>query len=317
MNKEINYHVPILLNECVNALINNTSGIFVDCTLGGGGHTRKILKEIDSQSRLISIDKDIDAINHSLMLKNEYTNFTLIKNDYNNIHTILNDLNINKVDGFLLDLGVSSFQLDNEDRGFSYHFNSFLDMRMDQSSELTAYHIVNTYSEEELAKLILDYSDEKFAKNIAKNIVKVRTTKEIRTSFDLVDIIDKSIPAKIRYAIKGHPAKRTFQALRIAVNNEINPLENTIKEMINRLNNHGRIVILSFHSIEDRIIKNVFKTAINPCTCPPKSPICICGNKPLGKLINRKPIIPSQEEQNINSRAHSAKLRIFERIYNE
>lgn len=306
-------HISVLLNETVNSLNINEDGIYVDMTLGGGGHAKEVLKKLKN-GRLIGIDQDEYAINKSKENLINFKNVIYIKDNYSNIDNILKDLNIDRVDGIYMDIGVSSFQFDDPERGFSYNYNAKLDMRMDREKKLDAYTIVNEFDESELYHIIKNYGEEQFAKNIAKHICIDRKIKKIETTFDLVEIIKKSIPAKMR--VGKHPAKKTFQALRIYVNDELNALENTIDKAVDLLNDKGRLAIISFHSLEDRIIKNKLKLLENPCTCDKRYP-CICGKKPKGIIITKKPIVASNDEIENNNRAHSAKLRVFERIRND
>lgn len=308
------YHIPILLNDVLEYLITDKNGIYFDGTLGGGGHSQKILETINTDGKLIGVDRDLDAINFASNRLKKYSNFKLVHNNFHNFDNILDSLKIDNINGALLDLGVSSHQIDSETRGFSYHINSTLDMRMDASSGITAKEYLNKVEKEEFTKILFNYGDEKWAKNIANNLIEYRKIKPLENTFDLVDIVDKSIPASVRYKIKGHPAKKTFQAVRIAINNEIAPLETTIKNIVNRLLPNGRLCIITFHSIEDRIVKNTFKSLQNPCTCHPKAPICTCNKIQLGKILTSKPIVPSEDELLKNTRSHSAKLRVFERI---
>jgi len=306
-------HVSVLLNETINGLNIKPSGIYVDGTLGGAGHAYEVCKRLDNNARFIGIDQDEDAIKASTDRLKEFSDIvTIVRSNYCNIVEVMKDLGIDKVDGIVLDLGVSSYQLDTTMRGFSYREDAPLDMRMDRRNSLTAKDIVNTYSESELFRIIKDYGEDKFAKNIAKHIVKRREEKPIETTFELVDAIKAAIPMKVRVKT-GHPAKKTFQAIRIELNKELEVLENTLNSMVELLNPNGRICIITFHSLEDRIVKNIFRKCENPCTCPPNFPVCVCGKKSLGKVITRKPIIPSDEEMNVNTRSKSAKLRIFER----
>ena len=306
-------HVSVLLNECIEGLNIKSDGIYVDGTLGGAGHSSVIVQKLDQNGRLIGIDQDEEAIIAATKkLKNYKKNVDIMHNNYVNLYQVLLNLNIQHVDGILLDLGVSSYQLDNKDRGFSYRFDSSLDMRMDTRNELTAREIVNNYSEGELFRVIRDYGEDKFAKNIAKHIVANRANKPIETTFELNEIIKAAIPAKMR-ADGGHPSKRTFQALRIECNRELEVLKEAIDQMIDVLNPGGRLCIITFHSLEDRIVKTAFKKAENPCTCPPSFPVCVCGNASKGKVITRKPILPTEKELLSNSRSKSAKLRIFEK----
>ena len=279
---------------------------------GGAGHSLEIAKKISCNGRLIGIDRDEEAINAAKEKLKDFQNVTYVHDNHDNIKNILKNLEIEKVDGILLDLGVSSYQLDERERGFSYMQEADLDMRMDKSQTLTAKEVVNSYEEATIAKILYEYGEEKFSRTIAKNIVKAREIKPIETTKELVEIIEKSIPKK--YQVKeGHPAKRTFQAIRIEVNDEIKPLENTIKECIECLAPGGRLCTITFHSLEDRAVKNAYIEASGKCTCPPDLPYCVCGNPSLGRIITRKPIIPKEEEQEENSRSKSAKLRIFEK----
>ncbi len=306
-------HISVLLNETVDSLNIKEDGIYVDMTLGGGGHAKEVLKRLKN-GKLIGIDQDEYAINRSKENLKDFNNVIYVKDNYSNIDNILKSLKIERVDGIYMDIGVSSFQFDDPDRGFSYNYNSKLDMRMDREKKLDAYTIVNEFDEKELYHIIKNYGEEQFAKNIAKHICIDREIKKIETTFELVDIIKKSIPAKMRVA--KHPAKRTFQALRIYVNDELNVLETTIDKAAELLKDKGRLAIISFHSLEDRIVKNKFKLLENPCTCDKRYP-CICGKKSKGIVVTKKPIVSSEDEINNNNRAHSAKLRVFERIRND
>ena len=305
-------HKSVLLNECIEGLNINPKGIYVDGTLGGAGHSKEIVKELSNEGILIGIDRDTEALAAAKENLKDYSNVKYVHGNHDDIKEILEDLNIEKVDGILLDLGVSSYQLDERNRGFSYLGSNELDMRMDKTQELTAKIVVNTYKEEDLANIIYEYGEEKFSRNIAKNICIYRKQKEIETTSELVEIIEKSIPKSKQK--DGHPAKRTFQAIRIEVNNEIKPLEKTITDCIEVLNSKGRLCVITFHSLEDRAVKNAFKNALGNCICPKDLPYCICGAKEEGIIINKKPIIASKEEQEENSRSKSAKLRIFEKI---
>lgn len=307
-------HKSVLLNETIESLNVKPDGIYVDGTIGGGGHSYEICKRLGEKGRLIGIDQDADAIEAaSLRLKEFKDKISLVHSNYNNIKSVVNDLGINKVDGIVLDLGVSSYQLDNPERGFTYREDVPLDMRMDRESSMTARDIVNDYSEMELFRVIKDYGEEQFAKNIAKHIVKARSEKPIETTGELNEIIKAAIPAKMREH-GGHPSKKTYQAIRIELNHELTVLENSLDTMIELLNPKGRLSIITFHSLEDRIVKNIFRKNMNPCTCPPDFPVCVCGKKPTGRIITRKPIVPSEEEIAENKRAKSSKLRVFERI---
>ena len=306
-------HTPVLLNETIEGLNIKKDGIYVDGTLGGAGHSIEILKRLDSSKGiLIGLDRDQEAIEAAKQKLSEYTNVIYVHNNHDNIKEILNELNIEKVDGILLDLGVSSYQLDERSRGFSYLGSNELDMRMDKTQRLTAKEVVNNYSEEHLANIIYEYGEEKFSRQIAKNICIQRGKNKIETTDELVKIIEKSIP-KLNPK-EGHPAKRTFQAIRIEVNDEIRPLENTITNSIEALKSGGRLCVITFHSLEDRAVKTAMNRARGMCTCPKEIPYCICGAKVLGKVITKKPIIASDSEQKDNSRSKSAKLRIFEKI---
>lgn len=306
-------HKSILLNECMEGLSIKEDGIYVDGTLGGGGHSFHILERLGERGRLIGIDQDEDAIKAATKRLEAFANkVTIVRDNYEHFQTILSTLSIPKVDGILLDLGVSSYQFDEADRGFSYRFDAPLDMRMDRRQDFTAKDLINNYSEQELYHIIRDYGEDKFARNIAKHIVKEREKKPIETTFELSEIISHAIPMKMRVQ-GGHPAKKTFQAVRIALNRELEVLEESIEGMIKALNQEGRLCIISFHSLEDRIVKKAFRTAEDPCICPKDFPICTCGRKSLGRVISKKAIIPSDLEMEENPRARSAKLRIFER----
>lgn len=304
-------HTPVLLNECIEGLKIKPDGIYVDGTLGGAGHSKEILKRLSSKGLLIGIDRDEDALNAAKENLKEFKNVKYIHGNHDEICEILKKLEIKKVDGILLDLGVSSYQLDERNRGFSYMGDNSLDMRMDKQQKLTAKDVVNDYSEEELADIIFNYGEERFARNIARNICKAREEKQIETTAQLVDIIEKSIPKSKQK--DGHPAKRTFQAIRIEVNNEIKPLYNTVLDSIKVLNEGGRLCIITFHSLEDRAVKNAYVEAQGKCTCPKELPYCVCGYKSFGKIINKKPIEACEKEKQENTRSKSAKLRIFER----
>lgn len=306
-------HKSVLLYETVDQLNIKPDGIYVDGTLGGGGHSYEIASRLSDKGRLIGIDQDEDAIKAaSERLKPFMDRVTIVRNNYCNMDKVLDELSIDKVDGIMLDLGVSSYQLDTAERGFTYNVDAKLDMRMDQRQEVTARDIVNDYSEYDLYRIIRDYGEDRFAKNIAKHIVAARQKKPIETTFELNEIIKAAIPMKVR-ATGGHPSKRTYQAIRIELNRELEILENSIDMMIDRLNKGGRLCIITFHSLEDRIVKVRYKNNENPCTCPPSFPTCVCGKKSKGKVITRKPIIPSEEELEENSRSKSSKLRVFER----
>ena len=305
-------HKPVMLNECIEGLNIKKNGIYVDGTLGGAGHSKEIARALNNTGILIGIDRDQDALTAAKENLKNYNNVKYIHGNHDDIIDILENENIDGVDGILLDLGVSSYQLDERNRGFSYLGENILEMRMDKTQELTAKKVVNEYSEEELSNLIYEYSEERFARKIAFNICKRREEKEIETTKELVEIIEQSIPKSKQN--DGHPAKRTFQAIRIEVNNEIKPLFNTILDCIKCLNTKGRLCVITFHSLEDRAVKKAMLEAKGKCTCPPDLPYCVCGAKSEGKIITRKPIVATKEEQEENSRSKSAKLRIFEKI---
>ena len=308
-------HYSVLLNETIENLNIKPDGIYVDGTLGGGGHAYQVASRLSEKGRLIGIDQDADAIAAAgERLKEFGDKITIIRSNYANMKEELHRIGVEKVDGIVLDLGVSSFQLDTPERGFTYRDeNAPLDMRMDDRQSLTAKDIVNGYSEMDLYRIIRDYGEDKFAKNIAKHIVQERADKPIETTGELTEIIRASIPMKVQVT-GGHPAKRTFQAIRIELNKELEVLQNNLDDMIDLLNPGGRICIITFHSLEDRIVKTNFKRNENPCTCPSDFPVCVCGKKSKGKVVTRKPILPSEEELEVNSRSKSAKLRVFERV---
>ncbi len=319
-------HYSVMLEETIEQLHIKPEGIYVDGTLGGGGHAYEVCKRLTS-GRFVGIDQDEAAIKAagerlSCFCESsgdakesdgsaDLNKVMIIRSNYCNMRSVLQELGIEGVDGIVLDLGVSSYQLDTEDRGFSYRFDAPLDMRMDRRQTLTARDIVNGYSEMELYRIIRDYGEDQFAKNIAKHIVMERAKKPIETTFELNEIIKASIPAKMRQ--NGHPSKQTFQAIRIECNRELEVLKESLEDMIDLLNPGGRLCIITFHSLEDRIVKTAFKNAEHPCTCPPEFPMCVCGKKPKGRVITRKPILPGTEELSVNSRSKSAKLRIFEK----
>lgn len=308
-------HYSVLLNETIENLNIKPDGIYVDGTLGGGGHAYQVASRLSEKGRLIGIDQDADAIAAAgERLKEFGDKITIIRSNYANMKEELHRIGVEKVDGIVLDLGVSSFQLDTPERGFTYRDeNAPLDMRMDDRQSLTAKDIVNGYSEMDLYRIIRDYGEDKFAKNIAKHIVQERAKKPIETTGELTEIIRASIPMKVQVT-GGHPAKRTFQAIRIELNKELEVLQDNLDDMIDLLNPGGRICIITFHSLEDRIVKTNFKRNENPCTCPSDFPVCVCGKKSKGKVVTRKPILPSVEELEVNSRSKSAKLRVFERV---
>lgn len=307
-------HKTVLLHESIDGLNIRPGRVYVDGTMGGAGHSYEICKRLNESGCFIGIDQDGEAIAAGKKKLESFGDMVHIyRQNYEALPDVLAELQLTGVDGILLDLGVSSHQLDTEDRGFSYNVNVSLDMRMDQRQEKTARDIINDYDVDKLYRVIRDYGEEKFARNIARNILRERQNKVIETTDELVEIIKMSIPKKFRIT-GGHPAKRTFQAIRIELNRELEVLNNSLNQMIALLNDEGRICIISFHSLEDRIVKTIFKENENPCTCPPNFPICVCGKKPTGKIITRKPIYPSDEEIQENKRSKSAKLRIFERI---
>lgn len=306
-------HYSVMLNECIDGLNINPNGIYVDGTMGGAGHSSVIASKLSAQGRLVCIDQDEDAIKAgSERLKDYSDRVSIVRSNYLDTKAVLNNLGIEGIDGMLLDLGVSSYQLDQPERGFTYRFDTTLDMRMDTRQELTAKDIVNNYSEMELFRVIRDYGEDKFAKNIAKHIVNARASKSIETTFELNEIIKAAIPAKFR--VDTHPSKRTYQAIRIECNRELEVLKESIDTLIDLLNPGGRLCIITFHSLEDRIVKTAFRNSANPCTCPPSFPVCVCGKVSKGHVVTGKPILPSEEELSVNSRSKSAKLRIFEKI---
>lgn len=306
-------HKSVLLNECIEGLNIKKEGIYVDGTLGGAGHSSYILKCLSNKGKLIGIDRDKDALKTSNEKLKMYSNFVSVHDNYANIKNILNDLEIDGVDGVLLDLGVSSYQLDEASRGFSYMQDAPLDMRMNQEDKLSAYDVVNNYSEEKLADIFFKYGEERYSKSIARNIVKRREQNDIKTTLELVSIIKESVPKKALNE-KQHPAKRVFQAIRIEVNEELVKLKQAIIDIVMSLNNGGRVAIITFHSLEDKIVKHTYEELQGKCTCPSGLPVCVCGYKSYGKIVNKKPIVSSKEELDENPRARSAKLRIFERI---
>ena len=304
-------HYSVLLEETIEGLQIKPQGTYVDGTLGGGGHAYHVCKRL-KEGRFIGIDQDLAAIEAAGKRLEEFgEKVTIVRNNYCNMKTELERLGISKVDGILLDLGVSSYQLDTIERGFSYKYDTDLDMRMDQRQKFSAKDIVNTYSEMELFRIIRDYGEDQFAKNIAKHIVRMRQEAPIETTGQLTEAIKAAIPAKMRQ--NGHPAKKTFQAIRIECNHELDVLRDSLEDMIGLLNPGGRLCIITFHSLEDRIVKSAFKKMENPCTCPPHFPMCVCGKVSMGKVITGKPILPSEKELEENSRSKSAKLRVFEK----
>lgn len=306
-------HKSVLLNETIDALQIKPDGIYVDGTLDGGGHSYEICKRLSDKGRLIGIDQDAAAIEAATERLGEFKDrVTIIRSNYCEMKRQLNSIGVTAVDGIILDLGVSSYQLDTAERGFTYREDVPLDMRMDQRQARTAKDIVNDYSEMELYRIIRDYGEDKFAKNIAKHIVQARQEKPLETTGELIQAIKAAIPMKVR-AVGGHPAKKTFQAIRIELNNELGVLKDSLDDMVDLLNDKGRLCIITFHSLEDRIVKNHFRTSENPCICPKEFPVCVCGRISKGKVITRKPILPGEEELEENSRSKSAKLRVFER----
>ncbi len=305
-------HKSVLLEETIEGLHIKPEGTYVDGTLGGGGHSYEVLRQLNDLGRLIGIDQDEAALAAAGERLKQFRNVEFVRSNYCNIGEILKGLDVKGVDGILLDLGVSSYQLDTPERGFSYMADAPLDMRMDQRESRTAADIVNEYSQNDLFRIIRDYGEDKFAQNIAKHIVAARTEHRIETTGQLVDIIKAAIPMKVQKAA-GHPAKRTFQAIRIELNRELTVLSDSLDEMIDLLLPGGRLCIITFHSLEDRIVKNAFKRNENPCTCPPNFPVCVCNNPSKGTVITHKPILPSEEEMEVNPRSKSAKLRIFEK----
>lgn len=307
-------HVSVLKNECIEGLRIQASGTYVDGTFGGGGHAMEIISRLNGNGRFIGIDQDQDAVENGRARLEPYKNKAqLVRDNFSNISQIMKDLHIVSIDGILLDIGVSSYQLDTGERGFSYMHDAELDMRMDQRNPMTAKRIVAEYSEKELARIIRDYGEERWAARIAQFIVQERNHMPIETTGQLVEVIKKAVPKGARKD-GPHPAKRTFQALRIAVNNELGILEQSIQDMAELLSPKGRLCIITFHSLEDRIVKQTFHKLEHPCTCPPEFPVCVCGKKPSIRVITRKPITPSEEELEMNPRSRSAKLRIIEKL---
>jgi 16S rRNA (cytosine1402-N4)-methyltransferase len=311
-------HKPVMLKECIKSLAIRKDGTYVDCTLGGGGHSKEILKRLGSKGLLIGIDQDEEAIKAATQnlaaanLNGNNAKLIIEKTNFENLDTVIERNNVGNVDGILIDLGVSSHQLDTKERGFSYNYDAPLDMRMDRDKEITAYDILNGKSSQELFEIIRDYGEEKWAKRIAEFIVQRRDENKMNTTFELVDAIKSAIPKKVRRE-GGHPAKRTFQAIRIYINNELEILSKALLKAVNLLNEKGRLVIITFHSLEDRLVKNAFAKFKDPCECPKSFPVCVCGKKPLGEIITRKPILPGKNELEENPRARSAKLRVFEK----
>ena len=309
-------HKSVLLDECIENLNIRKNCMYVDGTLGGGGHSYHILEALNGTGMLIGIDRDTDALVAASEKLKEFSNFKTVHDNHANIKNILEDLEIPGVDGILLDLGVSSYQLDEADRGFSYMHDAKLDMRMNREDELSAYEVVNNYPEEKLFRIFVDYGEEKFSRSIARKICQRRIEKPIETTFELVDIIKSAMPSKALNE-KQHPAKRVFQAIRIEVNQELEKLKQAVEDSILSLNDGGRLCIITFHSLEDKIVKHAYEEMEGRCTCPPDFPVCVCGYKSYGKIINKKPIVSSDKELEENPRARSAKLRVFERIVKE
>lgn len=311
---EINFnHKPVLLNEVLSGLNINPNGVYIDCTLGGGGHSNEILNRLGPDGMLIGLDKDQEAIDFASKRLEGFNNFKSFHTDFKDSEDVFDYLQLDKIDGVLIDLGVSSYQIDNAERGFSFRFDAPLDMRMDKSQNFSAIDVVNSYSAEKLAKIMFEYGEEEFANKIAKNIVSYRQQEKITTTKQLAEIIEKSIPAKIAFR-RGGAHKKAFQAIRIEVNAELDRLYETIIFLASKLKKGGRFAVISFHSLEDRIVKRAFKELCTGCICPPKTPICICGHKATGVLVNKKPIVASDEELKKNPRAQSAKLRILEKL---
>lgn len=307
-------HIPVMLDECLEGLNIKADGIYVDGTVGGAGHSIEIVKRLSGNGRLICVDKDEDALKAAGERLAPYSDrVTFIHDDYKNLVAELDSIGVGKVDGILLDLGVSSYQLDNAERGFSYMKDATLDMRMDRSQRISAYEVVNGYSESELARILFDYGEEKLARQIARNIVRARAEKPIETTLELAKIVEDTYPAKTRWKF-GHPAKRTFQAIRIEVNDELSTLGEAVTQMARRLEKGGRMAVITFHSLEDRIVKSAFKELSLACTCPPDFPVCVCGKVQEVELVNKKPIVASEGELEKNSRSQSAKLRVIEKL---
>lgn len=307
---KVEYHKPVLFDEVMENIISEGDAVYVDCTLGGGGHTEGMLERSSEKSKVIGIDQDKEAINFAKERLKKYGNkIEIFQDNFRNLDTVIYLAGYNKVDRILMDIGVSSNQLDNLERGFSYRYDAKLDMRMDRNLKISAYEVVNDFSEKEIADIIYKYGEEPKSRKIAKNIVEYRKNKKIETTLELSEIIIKSIGK----SMKKHPSKRTFQAIRIFVNKELEVLEEALDKAVNLLNNNGKLLVITFHSLEDRMVKEKFREYENPCTCPPEIPVCVCNKKSLGKVITKKPIIAKESELNENNRAHSAKLRIFER----
>ncbi len=305
-------HTPVLLEECIENLNIRPDGIYIDGTMGGAGHSYHIAKKLSKNGLLIGIDRDAEALEVSKERLKEFSNVKYIHDNHDNIKEVIKSLSLDKVDGILLDLGVSSYQIDEKSRGFTYMQDGPLDMRMDKTQSLTAEYVINNYKEEDLARIIYEYGEEKYSRRIAKNICEYRKKEQITNTAKLVELIQKSIPSSHNER-NGHPAKRTFQAIRIEVNNEIKPLQDTVINSIECLKSKGRLCIITFHSLEDRAVKQAYTEAVGKCICPPGLPYCVCGKKNLGKIITKKPILPTDEEMKNNPRSKSAKLRVFEK----
>ena len=307
---KVEYHKPVLFDEVMENIISEGDAVYVDCTLGGGGHAEGMLERSSAESKVIGIDQDKEAINFTKERLKKYGNkIEIFQDNFRNLDTVIYLAGHNKVDRILMDIGVSSNQLDNLERGFSYRYDARLDMRMDRNLKISAYEVVNDFSEKEIADIIYKYGEEPKSRKIAKNIVEYRKNRKIETTLELSEIIIKSIGK----SMKKHPSKRTFQAIRIFVNKELEVLEEALDKAVSLLNNNGKLLVITFHSLEDRMVKEKFREYENPCTCPPEIPVCVCNKKSLGKVVTRKPITAKESELNENNRAHSAKLRIFER----
>ncbi|MBQ9428350.1 MAG: 16S rRNA (cytosine(1402)-N(4))-methyltransferase RsmH [Clostridia bacterium] len=307
-------HVPVLLTECIENLAVRQDGVYVDCTTGGGGHSYEIAKRLTGAGRLICIDRDTDALEAAKIRLADFSErITFVHSNFSQLESLLQSLQIDRVNGILMDLGVSSYQLDNAERGFSYMQDAPLDMRMDRSATLTAYDVVNRYEKEELCRILFDYGEEKFARNIAASIVRQRAIKPIETTLELAELIKASLPKAAREG-GHHPAKRSFQAIRIEVNSELSSIDDAIGAAVSALAPGGRLAIITFHSLEDRLVKSAFAAASAGCTCPKNFPVCVCGNKPKIRLVSRKPITATEQELQINPRSRSAKLRVAEKL---
>ncbi len=308
-------HYSVMLQESIDGLLVRKDGVYFDCTAGGGGHSLEIAKRLGEGGRLIAIDRDKDALAATKARLAEYSRYvTLVHSNFSFAQSIAESLNINGVNGAVIDLGVSSYQLNTAERGLSYRYDSFLDMRMDRESPLTAYDVVNTYEEGRLREILFEYGEERYAREIAREIVKCRAEKPVETTGELVEIIRRAMPLKAQATMGHHPAMRSFQAIRIEVNDELAVIEPTLRSLVSLLLPGGRLSVITFHSLEDRQVKKTFAELSSGCTCPPDFPVCVCGKKPLIKLITRKPLLPSKKELEENSRSHSAKLRIIEKL---